>query len=131
MEKRSGERRPSAPSSACPVASVTCQLPPIYLIINVFAVESYVNSECGGVVVGDEQGLLVRFVPDHKVQWIGTLMRKDMLVRTQEPMTCHDFLSSNLIYMVQNASCIFLHQGGYVLLRKNPVTYSADPGILL
>lgn len=72
-----------SPASSCPVASVTCQLLAIYLVVNVFAVESYVNSECGGVMVRDEQRLLIRFVPHHKVQGGGTLIREDMLVSSR------------------------------------------------
>lgn len=48
----------------------------IYLVVDTLAVESYVNGEGGGVVVRDEQRLLVRFVPHHKVQWGGALMEK-------------------------------------------------------
>lgn len=86
MEQRSRERSADHLHHHI-LASITCQLLPIYLVVNAFAVESYVNSECGGIVVRDEQGLLVRFVPHHKVQGSGTLMREDMLVsREQEPM---------------------------------------------
>lgn len=53
----------------------------IYLIINVFAVESYVNSKSGGVMMRGEQGLLVRLIPHYKVQVGGTLMRKETWVR--------------------------------------------------
>lgn len=69
-----------SPASSCPVASITCWLLLIYLVVNAFAVESYVNSECGGVMVRDEQGLLVMFVPHNKVQGCVTLMREDMLI---------------------------------------------------
>lgn len=48
----------------------------IYLVVDTLAVESYVNGEGGGVVVRDEQRLLVRFVPHHKVQRGGALMEK-------------------------------------------------------
>lgn len=64
----------------CPEASITCLLLVNYLEVNAFPVESNVNSECGGVVVRDEQRLLIRFIPHHKVQGIGALMRKDTLV---------------------------------------------------
>lgn len=69
----------------------------IYLVVNVFAVESYVNSECGGVVVRLEQRLLVGFVPHHKVQGIGALMREDMLVTHQRGLTAVTSSDSNKI----------------------------------
>lgn len=40
----------------------------IYLVVDTLPVESYVNGEGGGVVVRNEQRLLVRLVPHHKVQ---------------------------------------------------------------
>lgn len=56
-------------------------------------------------MVRGEQGLLVRFVPHHKVQGSGTLMRKDMLVKDssstgtiERPATdgyCHLVFTSN------------------------------------
>lgn len=61
-----------------PGASVTWRLHLIYLVVDAFAVESYVNSEGGRVVVRHEQWLLVRFVPHHEVQRSGTLMGEDM-----------------------------------------------------
>ena len=81
MEQRSRERSADHLHRHVPnTAPVTLALLLIYLVINAFAVESYVNSECGGIMVRHEQGLLVRFVPHHEVERGGTLMREDMLV---------------------------------------------------
>lgn len=54
----------------------------VYLIINAFAVESYVNSKSGRVMMRGEQGLLVRLIPHYKVQVGGTLMRKGDMGQT-------------------------------------------------
>lgn len=48
----------------------------IYLVVDALAVESYVNGEGGGVVVRDEQWLLVGLVPHHKVQRGGALTER-------------------------------------------------------
>lgn len=77
-EKR--RKRCRSPASSCPTALVTYRLHLICLVVSAFAVASYVNSECGVIMVRLEQGLLVRFVPHHKVQGSGTLMREDMLI---------------------------------------------------
>ena len=58
-----------------------------YLVVNVFGVERYVYSESGGIVVRPQQGLLVRFVPHHKVQVGLTLMRGDMRRRRRRSST--------------------------------------------
>lgn len=61
--------------------SSVCETSLIYLIINAFPVESYVNSESGRIMMRGEQGLLVRLIPHYKVQVGGTLMRKETRVR--------------------------------------------------
>lgn len=53
----------------------------IYLIVNFFAVESYINSESRCIVVRGEQGLLVRFVPHYEVEVRDTLIREETHVR--------------------------------------------------
>lgn len=80
MEQKKQRERCRSPASSCPVACVTCRLLLIYLVVHTFAVESYVNSECGGVMVRLEQGLLVRFVPHHEVQGSRTLMKEDTIL---------------------------------------------------
>lgn len=72
----------------CVFSSSICETSLIYLIINVFAVESYVNSKSRRIMMRGEQGLLVRLVPHYKVQVGGTLMRKKTWVKQISQNLC-------------------------------------------